>query len=42
MRLLQNRFRFCTNPREIFCIAFVEKFLEVLQAVRKLKHVPNV
>lgn len=41
-RLLQTLFRFCKNPREIFCIAFVEKFLEVPQAVIKLKHVANV
>jgi len=41
-RLLQTRFRFCTNPREMFSIEFVVKFLEVLQAVRKLKHVANV
>jgi hypothetical protein len=41
-RLLQTQVRFCTNPREMFCIAFVEKFLEVLQAAKKLKHVANV
>jgi hypothetical protein len=39
MRLLQTQLRFYTNSTEIFCIAFVEKFLEVLKAVRKPKHV---